>query len=173
VVVHFDSYLHQLSYSYFTKDGQHGVCIFRRRKTVEEGHRGFRLSSLGILLAKSRRPRPWRHVKELKELVDKIYSSCETSGLLQPTGSQWEPAQAFFEERKVRRADLGGAGDWNGWSHELSEVRPLLEPHSLLLHVLIVFHRSRQKHPPLIRPSTSHIYFGFSAQPLSRCTNTS
>lgn len=104
---------------YFTKDGKHGVGVFRRRKTTEAGHRGFRLTSLGILLAKSRRPRPWRHVEALKELVDTIYSRIEASGQLQPTGDDWDPARAFFEERKIRRADLGGAGDWNGWNEEL------------------------------------------------------
>lgn len=111
---------------YFTKDDQHGVCVFRRRKSGEQGHRGFRLSSLGILLAKARRPRPWRHTAELKDLIMRIYSQSDNSETLQPTESHWEPARAFFNERKVRRADLGGAGDWNGWSHEFDEVRPTL-----------------------------------------------
>ncbi|KAJ7161996.1 hypothetical protein C8R43DRAFT_991893 [Mycena crocata] len=106
---------------YFTKDGQHGVCVFRRRKTVDQGHRGFRLSSLGILLAKSGRPRPWRHTAALKELTSLIYSRFESSASLIPTETDWDPARAFFYERKVTRADLGGAGDWNGWSHELLE----------------------------------------------------
>ncbi|KAJ6511198.1 hypothetical protein C8R45DRAFT_966334 [Mycena sanguinolenta] len=106
---------------YFTKDGQQGVCVFRRRKTVDHGHRGFRLSSLGILLAKSARPRPWRHTAALKELTTLIYSRFESSASLVPLDSDWEPARAFFEERKVTRSDLGGAGDWNGWSHELLE----------------------------------------------------
>lgn len=108
--------------SYFTKDEQHGVCVFRRRKTVEKGHRGFRLSSLGILLAKSSRPRPWLHTPELKELMTKIISQSEGSVSSQSTESLWEPARAFFDERKVKRADLGGAGDWNGWSNEFDEV---------------------------------------------------
>ncbi|KAF7361070.1 hypothetical protein MSAN_01137900 [Mycena sanguinolenta] len=106
---------------YFNKDGQQGVCVFRRRKTIDHGHRGFRLSSLGILLAKSARPRPWRHTAALKELTTLIYSRFESSALLVPLDSDWEPARAFFEERKVTRSDLGGAGDWNGWSHELLE----------------------------------------------------
>lgn len=109
--------------SYFTKDGQHGVCVFRRRQTNEHGHRGYRLTSVGILLAKSSRPKPWRHIAALKALVTQIYSSLEMSGVLQPTESDWEPARAFFEDRKVRRADLSGAGDWLGWSHELDQVR--------------------------------------------------
>jgi hypothetical protein len=108
---------------YFTKDGQHGVCIFRRRKSTEAGHRGFRLTSFGILLAQSRRPRPWRHVAALKELTSSIYSRLESSSQLQPSGSDWDPAAAFFEARKIRRPDLGGAGDWSGWINELEVVR--------------------------------------------------
>jgi hypothetical protein len=99
------------------------VCIFRRRKTTEEGHRGFRLTSLGILLAKSRRPRPWRHVAALKQLTTTIYSLVESSGKLQLAGSDWNLAETFFEERKVREADLGGAGDWSGWSQEFDLAR--------------------------------------------------
>ncbi|KAJ7812298.1 hypothetical protein B0H14DRAFT_3090505 [Mycena olivaceomarginata] len=106
---------------YFTKDGQHGVCVFRRRKTVDQGHRGFRLSSLGILLAKSARPRPWRHTAALKELTTLIYSRFESSASLVPLDTDWDPARAFFHARKATRADLGGAGDWHGWSHELLE----------------------------------------------------
>jgi hypothetical protein len=88
---------------------------------MEEGHRGFHLSSLGILLAKSPRPRPWHHISGLKDLMSKIYS--QSGAGARPTGGQWEPAHVFFEERKVRRADLGGAGDWHGWSYEIDEVR--------------------------------------------------
>ncbi|KAL0947987.1 hypothetical protein HGRIS_010614 [Hohenbuehelia grisea] len=121
---------------YFNKDGHHGVCVFRRRKTTEHGHRGFRLSSLGILLAKSRRPRPWRHTAALKELITQIYSKLEMYEILEPTDEDWEPARAFFEERKVRRADLGGAGDWNGWSHDLYELDNPHNPDLHLTHLL-------------------------------------
>jgi hypothetical protein len=38
---------------------------------------------------------------------------------LQPEGEDWDPAREFFERRQVRWADLGGAGDWMGWSYEL------------------------------------------------------
>lgn len=112
----------EITLSYFTKDSHPGVCVFRRRRTTEHGQRGFRLSSLGILLVNSPRPRPWRHVDALKTLVDTIYSSLESRGVLEPVESDWEPAQTFFEERKARRADLGGAGGWHGWSHELDNV---------------------------------------------------
>ncbi|KAG6856209.1 hypothetical protein H0H87_006605 [Tephrocybe sp. NHM501043] len=119
---------------YFTKDGQHGVCIFRRRKTQEEGQRGYRLSSLGILLARARRPRPWRHTSSLKDLIKVIYDQCEDAGLLQPTESQWEPARIFFEERKIRRADIG---EWEGWSHDLGDTsEPNSHPTLHLPHIL-------------------------------------
>ncbi len=109
-------------YSYFSKENQHGVCVFHRRQTQEHGHRGFRLSSLGIILAKSLRPRPWRHVKALKSVIDSIYLRASTRANLDLTEEDWEPARLFFEERKVRRADLGGVGDWMGWSNELDGV---------------------------------------------------
>ncbi|KAI0820886.1 hypothetical protein BC628DRAFT_1394823 [Trametes gibbosa] len=109
---------------YFTKDEHQGVCIFRRRQTTEHGHRGFRLSSLGILLAKSPRPRPWKHVSALKTLVTTIYSALEDRDALEPLDADWDPARAFFEERKVRRADLGGSGNWQGWNSEFEGAQP-------------------------------------------------
>ncbi|KAG6809754.1 hypothetical protein H0H92_014869 [Tricholoma furcatifolium] len=119
---------------YFNKDGQHGVCIFRRRKTQEEGQRGFRLSSLGVLLARSRRPRPWAHTAALKDLVQTIYDQCEAQDLLQPTEKQWELARTFFEQRKVQKADMD---EWNGWIHELSEIPdPSSHPTLHLPHLL-------------------------------------
>lgn len=107
---------------YFSKGSHHGVCIYRRRPTTELGLRGFHLSSLGILLGKSARPRPWRHVSALKELSITLYSRFDAAGALGPMENEWEPAIAFFNERKVKRADLGGAGDWNGWSYEMDNV---------------------------------------------------
>ncbi|PPQ99371.1 hypothetical protein CVT24_009201 [Panaeolus cyanescens] len=106
---------------YFTKDNQPGVCVFMRRPTNEPGHRGFRLSSLGILLARSQRPRPWRHVEALKKLMIQVYSRTSSTPdmNMELTDEDWEPVRSFFEERKIRRADLGGAGDWLGWSEEL------------------------------------------------------
>lgn len=107
---------------YFTKDGHHGVCIFRRRKTAEEGQRGYRLSSLGILLAKSARPRAWRHVTALKALQQTIYDGASARDALELLENDWEPAKAFYEDRKVMQADMDGAGHWNGWSQELDGV---------------------------------------------------
>ena len=108
------------TYSYFTKDSQRGVCIFRRRQTPEQGQRGFRLSSLGILLAPSVRPRPWRHVAALKVLAQEIYTPLEQDARELQEGD-WAPAQQFFEERRVRSTDLGGAGDWHRWSEEVHD----------------------------------------------------
>ena len=101
--------------SYFTKDDHQGVCVFRRRRTSEDGHRGFRLSSLGILLAKSPRARPWQHVAALKQLVNTIYTSLEDRDTLEPMESDWDPARTFFEERKVP-ADLSSPRGWGGWT---------------------------------------------------------
>lgn len=47
-----------------------------------------------------------------------LYSLVEPSGKLQLTGSDWDLAENYFDERKVRDADLGGAGDWSSWSQE-------------------------------------------------------
>ncbi|KAI0247533.1 hypothetical protein BJV78DRAFT_1244684 [Lactifluus subvellereus] len=109
---------------YFSSETHRGVCIFRRRQTSERGQRGFRLSSLGILLAPSLRPRPWRHVSALRALAHEIYSSLDEhprgSGG-EPEGDDWAPARRFFDERRVRRTDLGGAGEWHQWSEELDE----------------------------------------------------
>ena len=114
---------HDFSHRYFARDGQHGVCVFRRRRTSEQGHRGFRLTSLGIILAKSRRPRPWRHLTALKELAESLYGRFTgSSASLELLEEDWEPARLFFEERKARVPDLGGVGDWNGWSHDLDVV---------------------------------------------------
>ncbi|KAI0764228.1 hypothetical protein BD413DRAFT_196727 [Trametes elegans] len=121
---------------YFTKDDHQGVCVFRRRQTTEDGHRGFRLSSLGILLAKSPRPRPWKHVAALKALVNTIYSSLEDRDALEPLEDDWEPARVFFEERKLRRPDIGDMGSWVGWNPELEGEHSDYSPTVHLPHIL-------------------------------------
>ncbi|KAI0739915.1 hypothetical protein C8Q80DRAFT_1200979 [Daedaleopsis nitida] len=124
---------------YFSKDDHQGVCVFRRRRTSEDGHRGFRLSSLGILLAKSSRPRPWRHVAALKELVNSIYTSLEDRDTLEPVESDWDPARAFFEERKVRdssAASSSSAVAWSGWDAELQGHSSDCAPTVHLPHLL-------------------------------------
>jgi hypothetical protein len=54
--------------------------------------------------------------------MSRIFTQSEDSPSPELTESRWELARAFFDERKVKRADLGGAGDWNGWSDELDEA---------------------------------------------------
>ncbi|KAJ2972847.1 hypothetical protein NUW54_g12180 [Trametes sanguinea] len=121
---------------YFTKDDHQGVCVFRRRQTTEHGHRGFRLSSLGVLLAKSPRPRPWKHVAALKALVNTIYSALEDREALEPLDEDWEPARTFFEERKLRRPDSGDMGPWLGWNAELEGPHSDTSPTVHLPHLL-------------------------------------
>ncbi|KAH9023828.1 hypothetical protein EDB85DRAFT_2183174 [Lactarius pseudohatsudake] len=75
------------------------------------------LSSLGILLARSLRPRPWRHIPALKALVRDLHSDSAAQGY--SSQAVWEPARRFFEPRKARLEDLGGAGTWHRWSEEL------------------------------------------------------
>lgn len=117
-----DDYKTQPTPSYFSKDGHQGVCAFRRVKSTEQGHRGFRLSSLGVLLAKSTRPKPWRHVAALKNLMTMLYARMELTDTLQPTEDDWEATRIFFEEHKVKSEDLRGTRDWSGWVHELDGV---------------------------------------------------
>lgn len=73
-------------------------------------------------MAKSARPRPWRHVSALKALVNTIHDNVAGNRVLELTESDWEPARIFFDQRKMINGDIGGAGDWNGWSHELEGV---------------------------------------------------
>ncbi|KAF5353574.1 hypothetical protein D9757_013711 [Collybiopsis confluens] len=128
---------------YFSKDGHQGVCAFLRVKSTEQGHRGFRLTSLGVLLAKSTRPKPWRHVAALKDLMTMLYARMELTNTLQPSEADWEPSRVYFEEHKVRTGggSVAGAaaGNWFGWSNELdgenrdsSSTNPTLHlPHLL------------------------------------------
>ncbi|EEB91831.1 hypothetical protein MPER_09746, partial [Moniliophthora perniciosa FA553] len=104
---------------YFSKNGHQGVCAFRRVKTAEQGQRGFRLSSLGVLVAKSGRPKPWCHVAALKDLIAMLYSRQELSGSLQPSEADWEPSRRYFEEHKTRDSGIGDEVAWKGWSYEL------------------------------------------------------
>jgi hypothetical protein len=101
--------------SYIPNGFYRGVCVFPHRQMSEHGQRGFRLSSLGILLACSVRPRPWRHVFALRALAHEIYGSPDEhprGSVGEPQGDDWAPARRFFNERRVRRTDLGGTGEW-------------------------------------------------------------
>ncbi|KAF9650436.1 hypothetical protein BDM02DRAFT_3154894 [Thelephora ganbajun] len=122
---------------YFTKGGHQGVSIFRRRETSEEGHRGFRLSSLGVLVAKSPRPRPWRHVLSLKSLIRSMYSRFKDEGIYDPGQFDWSSAESFFEQRKNSRTDSSDSGVWRGWSDELDLPDPdFYNPTTHLPHLL-------------------------------------
>jgi hypothetical protein len=103
---------------YFSHGDHAGVCVFRRRPTDADGHRGFRLSSLGILLAPSSRPRPWLHLASLKDLVHEIYAQHPDN----PTAKDWEPAREWFEARKAGNPGGSDVGGWAGWNAELDGV---------------------------------------------------
>ena len=110
--------------SHFINNSHRGVCVFSRRPTSEQGQRGVHLSSLGILVARSMRPRPWRHVATLKALAQEIYASLEQEAhgcAREAQEDDWEPARRFFEERRVRRTDSNTAGEWGRWSEELDD----------------------------------------------------
>jgi hypothetical protein len=63
----------------------------------------------------------------MKELIGRLYGEGQEGEVSE---EKWEEASKWFEERKVRSDDLGGAGGWNGWSAELDEV-------CIVLHFLI------------------------------------
>lgn len=132
--------------SYFSHGPHSGIALFRRRPTRSHGQRGFRLSSFGILLQESPRPRPWLHLGSLRALADAIYSKADSReddvDLLnlnsdQPSGStprtqsivsegdliedDFLRAKEWFESRKADIPTLYQT--WNGWSDELDGVR--------------------------------------------------
>jgi hypothetical protein len=109
--------------SYLSKGDHQGVSIFCRRETSEQGHRGFRLFSLGVLLAKSSRPRPWRHVPSLKSLIRSMSPQFKKEGIRDPDQFDWSFAEGFFEQRKYSQASSSDSSAWRGWSDELDAVR--------------------------------------------------
>lgn len=133
---------------YFSHGPHSGVAVFRRRPTSSQGHRGFRLSSMGVLLSESPRPRPWQHVESLRSLADSIYSKADaresegdafdngsnelnndapSKGLLcgsDLTDKDFEPAREWFESR--RASTQAEPDTWKGWSDELDGVRSSL-----------------------------------------------
>ena len=128
--------------SYFTHGPHSGVALFRRRPTRTQGHRGFRLSSFGILLQDSSNPRPWLHLDSLRTLTDSIYAAADRKeddvDLLQLNsagGSSSQPvtsiegelseedlvpAREWFEQRTALRPS--SLQPWSGWSGELDGV---------------------------------------------------
>lgn len=67
------------------------------------------------------RPRPWRHLAALKALAQEIYGSLRQEEVRELREEDWAPARRFFDERRVRSADLGGAGEWHRWSEEFDD----------------------------------------------------
>ena len=123
---------------YFSHGPHAGLAVFRRRPTLSKGHRGFRLSSLAILLQEAPRPRPWLHINSLRELADRIYKDADAResggaedllgldnagiGLGDLKDADFAPAEKWFERR---RADPSRSSfdSWSGWSDELDGVR--------------------------------------------------
>jgi len=162
--------------SYFAKGDHQGVSIFRRRETSETGHRGFRLSSLGVLLAKSPRSQPWRHVPSLKFLIRYMYSRFQEEGIFDPGQFDWSSAESFFKQRRYPQTDSSYSSVWRGWSDELDSV----SANAVLLFFLpemlditdLIFR------PSLIRTSTTPpptclTFFASLDYRPSHCINTS
>jgi hypothetical protein len=137
--------------SHFSHSSFTGLAIYRRRPTLSHGHRGFRLSSLGILINASQRPRPWTHLDSLKAVADDVYGRAEkreeeenvqraegrltmesdagsaVSGAVMSAGDlreeDFDPARKWFEERRAREVvSIPTEKVWNGWSDELDGV---------------------------------------------------
>ncbi|KAH8822398.1 hypothetical protein DL96DRAFT_1819886 [Flagelloscypha sp. PMI_526] len=68
----------------------HGVSIFRRLATTEEGQRGARLASLGAIVTPG--AKPWRHVDRLKAVFEES---------LHNQDGKWDAPTAFFEEFRL------------------------------------------------------------------------
>ncbi|KAH8113091.1 hypothetical protein DFH11DRAFT_361122 [Phellopilus nigrolimitatus] len=119
---------------YFSHGAHTGLAVFRRRPTRARAHRGFRLSSLAVLLRPAPRPRPWLHAAPLRALADSIYAAADakeedllglsTSASGSGSASEGEltetdfaPARAWFERRRAE--EHAATQSWSGWSDEL------------------------------------------------------
>ncbi|EJD40821.1 hypothetical protein AURDEDRAFT_115694 [Auricularia subglabra TFB-10046 SS5] len=111
---------------YLSRDGYRGVCVFTRRKSDEEGARGFRLESLGLMVANSPRSFPWRHLPALKEIAREVAERGE--------GWDWAPLQAWYETRKLR-PEVGLSTETLTWEEELTRY-PASHPALHLPHLL-------------------------------------
>lgn len=83
--------------------------------------RGFRLESLGILVARSPRPRPWRHLTALKELsckLDEHWTSLDSTYSDNEDSRDWTLLKDWYLRRVFRR--IGEEGNWVDWEEELS-----------------------------------------------------
>lgn len=80
--------------------------------------RGFRLESLGILVAQSPRPRPWRHLASLKDLSRRLSEHWEVSQTQYSEERDWSLLEQWYTRRMFRR--IGEEGRWVDWEEELS-----------------------------------------------------
>lgn len=121
---------------YILQDGYSGICVFRRRPTDVDGHRGSHLSSIGILLEKSTRARPWTHLQALQDLADTLY---QAQGRVSAESFNWAPAVAFFESRKLRTPI--SSTQWKDWETELQPLSSssVNDPILHLPHLLNLF----------------------------------
>ncbi|KIJ40343.1 hypothetical protein M422DRAFT_780791 [Sphaerobolus stellatus SS14] len=104
---------------HITQNVHHGISVFRKRSTAEAGMRGFRLESLGILVAQSSRPRPWRHLGSLKELSRQLGEHWESSKSQYAEDQRdWSLVEEWYKRRVFRR--IGEEGRWVDWEEELT-----------------------------------------------------
>lgn len=139
---------------YFSHSKYTGLALFRRRPTPSRDHRGFRLSSLGILLADTQRPKPWLHLTSLQSLADRMYASASdreaqavandgegSSGASDQQrrageliDKDWEHIREWFTEHEAKDdSTIPDGGAWAGWSNELNAVSCLVA--TLLGHI--------------------------------------
>ena len=71
--------------------------------------RGARLLSVGILVAPSLRPRPWRHITALKNFAVHLEDKYTVK----------KPLVGYFDLHKARGLSLGEPPAWTGWKDEL------------------------------------------------------
>lgn len=112
---------------YLTTGVYQGCCVYRRIPSDEEGTRGARMISIGVLVAQSTRPRPWNHINALKRFAVRLEDDLK----------ERECLKEYFEERKVLNLDLPEEETWNGWEAELSRAT-MDHPAFHLSHVLHV-----------------------------------
>jgi DENN domain-containing protein 11 len=74
--------------------------------------RGARLLSVGVLVAPSLRPRPWRHIAALKRFAVHLEDHYKVK----------KPLVDYFDLHKARGLSLGEPEVWTGWNDELSNA---------------------------------------------------
>jgi hypothetical protein len=74
--------------------------------------RGARLLSVGVLVAPSLRPRPWRHIVALKKFAVHLEDRYMVKN----------PLVDYFDLHKARGLSLGEPDVWTGWEDELSNA---------------------------------------------------